>query len=70
MPDRGITREIMDGIRKGKALLTKLVGAYLRSLHVQPSLKSAPIVRELSGVLSPNTSNKNYKDHLEEKYGR
>jgi hypothetical protein len=32
-------------------------------------LEDAPIVRRLSGTLSPDVSLPDYKKHLEEKYG-
>jgi hypothetical protein len=34
------------------------------------SLKNAPVVRWLTGILLPDASINDYKKHLEEKYGR
>ncbi len=50
--------------------LTDLIKAYLDRIPVQHSLKNAPVVRRLSGMLSPDLKEEDYKQHLEEKYGR
>lgn len=50
--------------------LTALIEAYLRQIPVEGDLEDAPIVRRLSGALSPSLSNEDYKKHLDEKYAR
>lgn len=50
--------------------LTELISAYLQ--HIPSGSKvmdEAPIVRRLTGSLSPEVSVEDYKRHLEEKYG-
>jgi NRPS condensation-like uncharacterized protein len=49
--------------------LTDLIVAYLRSVPFQQPQKNAPIVRRLSGTLSPEATIQDYRQHLEEKYG-
>ncbi|MFZ2095977.1 MAG: DUF6364 family protein [Anaerolineales bacterium] len=49
--------------------LTDLIKAYLQNIPPQDSLNDAPIVRRISGVLSPEISVDDYHKHLEEKYG-
>ncbi len=69
-----VSRDLINNAKRYAAqnntTLTRLVEAYLSSLPVHPSLTNAPIVRRLSGVLSPDISIQDYKDHLEEKYGK
>ena len=51
--------------------LTKLISAYLDRIPVESEpMDSSPIVRQLSGVLSPDIKVDDYKKHLEEKYGQ
>ena len=51
--------------------LTQLIAAYLDRIPAESELiDNAPIVRQLSGVLSQNVTIGDYKKHLEEKYGR
>ena len=50
--------------------LTELISAYL--IHIPSGsevLDQAPIVRRLTGALSPETTIDDYKKHLEDKYG-
>jgi len=50
--------------------LTRLVSAYLRQLSVQDdALADAPVVRRLSGTLSPEASLEDYDHYLVEKHG-
>ena len=50
--------------------LTRLVSNYLRRLSTQDDpLAEAPIVQHLSGALSPDVSEADYKSYLEGKYG-
>ena len=69
-----ISRDLIENAKRfaaeNKTTLTKLIEAYLTSLLSLPSLEDAPIVRRLSGALSQDGSIQDYKDHLEEKYGR
>lgn len=55
---------------KNNTTLTDLIDSFLKQIPVQNSLKDAPTVRYLSGVLSANVSSEDYKAHLDEKYGR
>jgi hypothetical protein len=57
--------------RENNTTLTELISTYLQHIpSVQESLANAPIVRRLTGSLSPDISVDDYKKHLEEKYGR
>jgi hypothetical protein len=49
--------------------LTDLIEAYLRRIPDQSKFIDAPIVRRLSGAMSPDVTLQDYKDHLDEKYG-
>ncbi len=50
--------------------LTQLISAYLQRIPAEDeSLNNAPVVRQLTGLLSPNVSVEDYKKHLAEKYG-
>ena len=50
--------------------LTELISAYLQQIPVESEvLDDAPVVRRLTGLLSPSVSPEDYKKHLEEKYG-
>jgi hypothetical protein len=50
--------------------LTELVSAYLERIPSETEpLNKAPIVRRLTGLLSADVSEEDYKKHLEEKYG-
>ncbi len=50
--------------------VTALIEAYLQQLPAQGTLKDAPIVMRLSGLLSQDISVDDYHRHLEEKYGK
>ncbi|HTY26481.1 MAG TPA: DUF6364 family protein [Desulfomonilaceae bacterium] len=75
-----VPRELLENVKRYAAenntTLTGLIEAYLRrTLYLKgipygQSLENAPIVRRLSGTLTPNLSIQNYKKHLEAKYGR
>jgi Family of unknown function (DUF6364) len=69
-----ISRDLINNAKRYAAenhtTLTKLIEAYLSNIPAPPSLEDAPIVRRLSGTLSPDVTLQDYKDHLEEKYGR
>jgi hypothetical protein len=50
--------------------LTELISTYLQTIPAEPEvLDQAPMVRRLTGLLSPDLSNEDYKRRLEEKYG-
>jgi len=50
--------------------VTELITAYLQQVPTGSEvLDQAPIVRHLTGLLSPQVSPEDYKKHLEEKYG-
>jgi len=51
-------------------ILTALISAYLQHIpYESEGLDRAPVVRRLTGLLSPDGSIDDYKKHLEEKYG-
>lgn len=56
--------------RTHNTTLTELVSAYLARIPVEAeALDNAPVVRRLTGLLSTDVSEEDYKKHLEEKYG-
>jgi hypothetical protein len=69
-----VPRDLLDNIKRYAAqnntTLTSLIEAYLRRIPAQPPLENAPIVRRLSGTLSPDITLQDHKKHLEEKYGQ
>ena len=68
-----VPRDLLENIKRYAArnntTLTNLIEAYLRRIPAQPPLENAPIVRRLSGTLSPDITIQDHKKHLEEKYG-
>ena len=68
-----VPRDLLENIKRYAAqnntTLTGLIEAYLRRIPAQPPLENAPIVRRLSGTLSPDITIQDYKKRLEEKYG-
>ena len=69
-----VPRDLLENAKRHAAqnqtTLTGLIEAYLRRIPDQPSLANAPIVRRLSGRLGPEITIQDYKQHLEEKYGK
>jgi hypothetical protein len=69
-----VPRELLENVKRYAAqnntTLTSLIEAYLRRIPAQQPLEAAPIVRRLSGTLSPDLTPRDYKKHLEEKYGQ
>jgi len=69
-----VPRDLLENIKRYAAqnntTLTALIEAYLRRIPAQPPLENAPIVRRLSGTLSPDITIQDYQKHLEEKYGQ
>jgi hypothetical protein len=56
--------------RAHQTTLTELISAYLQHIPAESeALDGAPVVRQLTGLLSPEVSLDDYKKHLEEKYG-
>jgi hypothetical protein len=68
-----VSRDLLDNAKRYAAqnntTLTELIESYLSRIPAQPSLQDAPIVRRLSGILPPNVTVQDYKNHLDEKYG-
>ena len=55
---------------ENRTTLTRLVSAYLRQLaETSDPLADEPIVRRLSGTLSQEVSEEDYRSYLEGKYG-
>lgn len=51
--------------------LTELISIYLQHIPAElEPLEQAPIVRQLTGLLSSDISVDDYKKHLEKKYGQ
>ena len=69
-----VPRELLENVKRYAAqnntTLTALIEAYLRRIPKQGELNDAPIVRRLSGLISDGVSIEDYKEHVEEKYGR
>ena len=56
--------------RAHQTTLTELISTYLQHIPADSELLDhAPVVRRLTGLLSPDVSIDDYKKHLEEKYG-
>ena len=57
--------------RENDTTLTRLITVYLSQLSVENDpIADAPIVRRLSGSLSQQVNLDDYRQHLEDKYGR
>lgn len=69
-----VPRVLLENVKRYAAenntTLTALIEAYLRHIPAQTLPENAPIVRRLSGLLSPDISVEDYRKHLEEKYAR
>jgi len=69
-----VPRDLLENLKRYAAqnntTLTALIEAYLRRIPTQQSLENAPIVRRLSGTLSPAVTIQDYQKHLDEKYGQ
>ena len=56
--------------RENNTTLTELISTYLQQIPDSAiGLEDAPIVRRLSGSISPDVTVEDYKKHLDEKYG-
>jgi hypothetical protein len=69
-----VPRDLLENIKRYAArnntTLTNLIEAYLRRIPAQPPLENAPIVRRLSGALSPDITIQDSKKHLKKKYSQ
>ena len=70
-----VPREFLEGAKQyaieNETTLTRLVSEFLRQLSIQDdSLADAPVVRRLSGILSPDASIGDYREYLEKKHGK
>jgi hypothetical protein len=69
-----ISRDLLENVKryaaKNNTTITNLIEAYLERIPNQEPLENAPIVRRLSGILPNDLSLEDYREHLEEKYGR
>ena len=68
-----VAQDLLENFRRyakeKNTTMTSLVEAFLQNIPPQEMLVDAPIVRRLSGVLSSQISIKDYKEHLDKKYG-
>lgn len=69
-----VPRHLLDNAKRyaraHQTTLTQLISAYLQRIPSESEvLNEAPVVRRLTGLLSPEVSVDDYKKHLEEKYG-
>jgi hypothetical protein len=69
-----VSRRILENAKryakKNNTTLTELISTYLQQIPEDVSvLEDAPIVRRLTGSISPDISVDDYKKHLDEKYG-
>jgi len=68
-----VPRDLLENMKRYAAqnntTLTNLIEAYFRRIPSSQSLENAPIVRRLTGTLPADVTLKDYRQHLEEKYG-
>ncbi|MBI3159537.1 MAG: hypothetical protein HYZ26_08075 [Chloroflexi bacterium] len=70
IPDR-LLEKARQYARTHNTNLTNLIEAYLENIpHPDKNLDAAPIVRRLTGTVSGKVSLEDYRQHLDEKYGR
>jgi len=70
-----VPRHLLDNAKRyaraHQTTLTNLISTYLGRIPSDSVvLDDAPVVRRLTGLLSPEVSLEDYKKHLEEKYGQ
>jgi Fic family protein len=69
-----VPQELLENVKRyateHNTTLTSLIEAYLRRIPAGQSMENAPIVRRLSGSLTPDVTVQDYKKHLEDKYAR
>jgi len=67
---RGVLEDAKRYAREHGTTVTRLVSQYLQRVSTEGHpLARAPIVRRLSGTLSPRVTLADYRKHLDEKYG-
>ena len=67
---RALLEEAKQYATEHNTTLTRLVSEYLRRLSIENgALPDAPVVRRLSGTLSPAASIEEYHNYLETKHG-
>ena len=69
-----VPRELLDNAKRyasaHNTTLTELIAQYFRRFPTEAeALDDAPVTRGLTGLLSPEASVEDFKEHLEEKYG-
>jgi hypothetical protein len=69
-----VPRDLLEGAKRYASehdtTITRLVSEFLRQLSIQDDpLADAPVVRRLSGTLSPDAAIDDYRKYLGEKYG-
>ncbi|MEJ5225932.1 MAG: DUF6364 family protein [Anaerolineales bacterium] len=68
-----IPRDLLENAKRYAAqhntTLTSLIETFLKHIPSQQTPPDAPIVRRLSGILSPDLSVEDYRKHLDDKYG-
>ncbi|MBE0684953.1 MAG: hypothetical protein IH585_03030 [Anaerolineaceae bacterium] len=69
-----VSRDLLENVKvfaeKNNTTLTELIESFLKNIPSQFPLENAPIVRRLSGSFPKNLSIQDYRDHLEDKYGK
>ena len=68
-----VPRDLLEGAKRYASehgtTLTRLVSEFLHQLSIQNDpLADAPVVRRLSGILSPDATIEDYRKYLEEKH--
>ncbi len=68
-----VPRHLIDNAKRyakaNQTTLTELISAFLKDIPQETDLLDhAPLVRNLTGILSSNVSIEDYKKHLEDKY--
>jgi hypothetical protein len=68
-----IPRHLIENAKRyakaNKTTLTALISAYLQQIPSETEVFiRTPIVKRLTGLLSPNVSEEDYETHLQEKY--
>ena len=69
-----VPRDLLEGAKRyaseNDTTLTRLVSEFFRQLSAKDDpLADAPVVRRLSGILSPDASISDYHEYLEKKHG-
>ena len=69
-----VPRRLLDNAKRyakeHQTTLTELISTFLQQIPAESEVMDrAPVVRRLTGSLSPDVSSEDYKKHLEDKYG-